>query len=365
MKRVCILGTTDISRMSMLSIYTEYFDNNNIEYDLIYVDKFKEPMTLNVHTAYAFDVSEYVDANFLIKLSHYWKMRKFAMKIFDNNKYDFLVIWGEFTAFIFSDIISRYYRNQYCLNIRDYFYNNVFFVKHRLKVAIKNSRFTTVSSDAFIKYLPKSEYLMLHSLNNKLLSGMKPRTKLREEDKPIRILYLGLISRLSHVYKFIDELGNDMRFELIFAGIGSEAIDKYIQGRDIINVKTYGRFPQEKTSEYLEEADILYNLYGVGNKHFDTALSIKLYYSIYLNIPILTYRGTHTQKVAEDCGISFSVNENDFVKLGERLEMWYRSLNQDEISRKCNNFIEKVSKSHNNLYSAIEGSLLGEEGSNK
>lgn len=361
MRRVCILGTTDISRMTMLSIYTEYFEKNNIEYDLIYVDKFKEPMTLNVHKAYAFDVSEYNEANFLLKLSHYWKMRKFAKKIFHNNEYDFLVIWGEFTAFIFADIISKYYSNQYCVNIRDYFYNNVFFVKHRIKIAIRNSRFTTVSSDAFIEYLPNGEYLMLHSLNKKLLSGMEPKNELREEDKPIRILYLGLISRLSHVYKFIDELGNDMRFELIFAGIGSDAIDKYIQGKNIINVKTYGRFPQEETSNYLDEADILYNLYGVGNKHFDTALSIKLYYAIYLNIPILTYNGTHTQKVAEDCGISFSLKENDFNKLGDRLATWYRSLNQDEVSRKCNKFIDKVNKSHYNLYSAIEGSLFGEK----
>ena len=352
--KVAIVCASDLSRMTMASVYTEYLESNNIPYDIIYVDKYKDASPFGANGYYPFNVEGYENASFPVKLMHYWKMRKFVAFLLKENAYEFVIVWGELATFLFADVLKKYVPKRFCVNIRDYFFNHIFFVQSRLKLAIKNANFFTVSSEAYLDFLPKGNSLVMHSLNKKLLSDIKPVSKLREKNEPIRITYIGLIARLPYAYKMIDELGNDERFELIFAGIGSEQIDEYIKGKDIKNIRTHGRFPATETKNFLMETDILYNLYGYNNRHFDLALSIKLYYAISMNIPIMVFDGTFTQKVAEKCGIAFTLHGEEYVGLGDRLYRWYHGLSLEEISGKCNQFLKEVDESQLNLKNNLD-----------
>lgn len=352
--RVAILCASDLSRMTMATVYTEYLEKNNIPYDIIYVDKYKDASPFNANGYYPFNVEGYEDAAFPIKLMHYWKMRKLVKRLFKENNYEFVIVWGELATFIFADLLKKYLPNRFCINIRDYFYNHIFFVQNRLKLAINSSRFFTVSSEAYLDFLPKGNAIVMHSLNKKLLADIMPVEKLRAKDEPIRILYIGLIARLPYAFKMIDELGNDNRFELIFAGIGSEQIDAYIEGKNLTNVKTFGKFPATETNGYLRNADVIYNLYGYNNRHFDLALSIKLYYAISMNVPIMVFDGTFTGKVAEKCGIAFTMHGEEYENLGDRLYDWYHGLSLEEISNKCSEFLKEVDESQLNLKKSLD-----------
>ncbi|MBP3360158.1 MAG: hypothetical protein J6N52_04845 [Clostridia bacterium] len=366
MGKVCIISAVDLSRMTMVSVYTDYLETHGIAYDIIYVDKYKDKSPFKASSLIAYNVDRYANSILPVKFMHFWKMRDFLRSALKSGNYDFAIVWGELAAFLFSDILKKMMYKKYCLNIRDYFYNEVLPVRARLKEAVLGASFCTVSSDAYLKYLPpEGNYIFLHSLNKKIISSLKPRTSLRGKDEPIRILYIGLIARLPYAYKLIDELGNDTRFELIFAGIGSENIDKYIENKNYGNVITYGSFPQSETAAYLEKADILYNLYGYGNKHFDTALSIKLYYAIYMHLPIMVFEGTQTKETAQECGLAFTLNGSDYSGIGDRLYNYYHSLNLTEISEKCDNYMNKINDSHLQLKRYLDNVLADEGEKNK
>jgi len=356
--KACILSTVDMSRMTMASIYTDYFDKNGIEYDYIYVDKFKDPIMGSPTMIYPYSAEGFENAAFVPKLLHYWKMRKFATQLFKQRDYDFLVVWGSLTAFIFADIIKKFLCNKCCINIRDFFYNDNWLMNKWLSVAMNNATFNTVSSDALIPYLPGKKFIAIHSLNESLLYSLTPRKKLRDKKEPLRIMYIGWIGRLEYVYKIIDDLKDDTRFELYFIGMGAEDVDKYIEGKNICNVRTHGKFPPQDTSMYLENADIIYNLYGFGSKHFDIALSIKLYYAIYMHIPLLGFKGTYTLETAQKCGIGFEVNPTNFYGLGDRLYSFYHGLDQREISEKCDQYIDSIRDNNERLRIELDAILM-------
>lgn len=354
MNKAVILAAVDLSRMSMASVYTQYFETNGIAYDIIYVDKYKDASPFHAEHYYPYHVTGYENAPFLKKFCYYWKMRKHVLQLLRKNQYDFAVVWGEFTSFLFADIVAKELPNRYCTNIRDYFYNHIPFVWKRLKIAISNSAFFTVSSQAYLGHLPKGNAIVLHSLNPIVMRDLHPITALRQKDQPIRILYIGLISRLPYVFKMIDVLANDPRFELIFAGIGSEHIDRYIAGKNIQNVRTFGRFSMAETAKYLQEADILYNLYGYNNMHFDTALSIKLYYAIAMHIPIMVFDGTHTAEVAQKCGIGFVMHGEEYDALADRLYEWYHTLSLDEVGERCEEYLSMAELSRAELFAKLD-----------
>lgn len=358
MSKVCILSTVDFSRMTMLSIFTDYLESKNIEYDVICVNKFGDKITSSASNVYEFDASTAMEYNLLKKLKYFWKMRDFAEEIFNNNKYDFVIVWNQVTAFIFSDILKKKFKGRYCINIRDYHFDSIPIVRWRVGTAVKNAAFNTVSSEMFKKYLPKGDYLTVHSLNRSMLSKLKPKEKYKDKEEPINILNIGQIRWYENIYPMIDELANDPRYILTFVGQGAEKIDEYVKGKNINNIVTHGRFNPEDTIKFLEDADVIFNLYGVGNKHVDTALSIKLYYAIYLNIPILTYEGTYINKVAREVDIAYSINKEKGLKnLGDQFFEWYHNVDVKKIKRSCIDFMNVIDKSHSDLYKKLSKSL--------
>ncbi|MCK8061252.1 MULTISPECIES: glycosyltransferase [unclassified Fusibacter] len=338
----------------MLSLYTNYFEKNKIKYDIICANKYDDNYLETANKIYEFDAKKTINSNVFAKLAHFWKMRNFAKKIIDNNKYDYIIVWNQVTAFIFSDILIKQYRKKYCINVRDYHYDDNPLIKYRITPAIREADFNTVSSEAFKKFLPDGEYLTIHSLNKKMLNQLEPRNHYRSVNEKINILNIGQIRWPENIFPMIEELKNDSRYIMTFVGQGSHVIEEYIKGRHIENVIVHGRFEPIETIKYLKDADILFNLYGTGNLHVDTALSIKLYYAIYLNIPILTYNGTYIGEVSNTLGIGYCISKNSFEGLADNLHNWYHTRDINYIKETCSNFIEEIEQSHEKLYRRLD-----------
>lgn len=348
-KRICLLSTSNLKHMTLSSLYTDFMDKNNIEYDIIYIDKYHEIESSNAKNVYRYELFIKKEWSFVRKLAHYWKFKKYAKKILIENNYDFIIVWNEFTTFMFADTLKKYFPNKFSVNIRDYHHNNLFFVFKRLEKAIFASSFSTISSEAFRPHLPKFDYTMIHSRNSIFLDHLIPRNKLCEKNKPLEILYIGYMNFPENAFRVIDQLGNDERYLLKFIGAGTEPILEYLDGKNINNVIVGGKFEPSKTPDLLKTADIMYALYDVGNPFVDTAISIKLYYASYLNIPILVFKGTYMDQISSEIGIGFSISKGDYVDLGDRLYDWYHALSIEEMSEKRSKFMEEINNSHHNL----------------
>ena len=171
--------------------------------------------------------------------------------------------------------------------------------------------------------------------------------------QPITILFIGKLSYPQESKEFIKKLGNDNRFSLKFVGVGTESLKSFIVENKINNVELLGSFRPDETAKYLEKADIINNLYRFGTIAEDTALSIKLYYAIYLNIPILTYDNTNTNKYAEKAGINITIPNEEPMNLADFIYTQYQQWDEKIARQKTNVVMTEIIDSHNKLHDKL------------
>lgn len=359
--QICLIHVRGQRAMTMSQIYTEYLKRKGISYDLITMDVMDEPYSTEATNHYQYKCSV---KSKLQRLAAYTGYRKYVKEILIKNDYRFIIVWCEITAALLSGILIRHFRNKYCVNVRDLFVNKRKILGYSLGRAIKNSSFTTVSSELYLDYLPQFEgkYQFIHSMNNQIMLDVKQVLKKQQlnNDGIIRIVFVGGVRFYSHFYKLIDEIANDKRYCFLIAGFGDEPIKEYVKKNKILNVHLQGAFDVKETSNYLAKADVLFNLYGTEDINLRTALSNKLYYAICLNIPLLAYRDTYTFELAESCGIGYAVDESykkhtfadDFYK-------WYQNRDVKEAAKKCDSMIDFAQTTQNEMIQRFEECIEG------
>lgn len=87
----------------------------------------------------------------------------------------------------------------------------------------------------------------------------------------------------------------------------------------------------------MDDTDIINNLYGSKDIALDTALSIRMYYSLFLNKPILTSKYTYTNQQAQNFGLGIQINSKDLLNLGEQIIDYYNTLDNAQINQKEKN----------------------------
>lgn len=339
--KICILSIVNIKHMSLISLYTTFFDKYGIEYDIIYIDKYNEEEKTTANRIYRYPI--FVDREWskLRKLLVYWGFKSFAEKIINENKYDFVIVWRSETAHLFVNLLARKMKGKYCLNIRDYCMEENFLIFKRIRKVIKNSCFTTISSEGFESFLPRSNYLTVHSYNDSLLNQTMPKKGFKKIGEPINICFIGYVRFFETDKKLIDALGNDSRYVLQFFGEGSHYLEDYAKKRNIKNMEFIKGFKVEETGKLLQKADVINNLYGNNNIALDTAISTRYYYALYMNIPILVFQGTYMEKVSHEAGIGFAVSE-DFSTLADDFYTWYHSLDFNQFKSNCKDEIARI-----------------------
>jgi len=351
--KICILSTVNIKHMSLISLYTDYFDRKNIAYDLIYIDKYDEEEKITAQNIYKYIIKVERNWNRLKKLFIYLGFRRYAKSVINANKYDFIIVWNTFTALMFTNFLSTIMKKKYCINIRDYCMEKNPIVYQRVKKVIKNSLFTTISSNGFKKFLPKNDYILVHSYNSQLLNTCLPKTSLKKHGEPIHICFIGYVRFYEADKKIISAFANDNRYIIQYFGEGSQYLADFAKKNNIRNVEFCNGFQVEETKKYLERADVLNNLYGYGNMALDTAVSIKYYYALHMNIPILVYKGTYMEQISCESGIGFAVG-SDLNSLADDFYNWYHQLDFKELSIKCKKSLEDIKNANLKFYQRLD-----------
>lgn len=357
MKKICVVFANAPRHMIMANIYFDYLQVNNIPYDVIYLNKYDEEESTGANENYPISYSK---KNIFQKVLGYLKFGKEARKILKNNRYGFVIVWGEYTVAFICNVLRKIYPYQYCINVRDLNVGIRKVLDIPLNAAIKKARFVTVSSEKYISELTHnySNYLFFHSYNQKIMDETLEASNIIQtnniDKKPIRILFIGNIRFYDHLKRFIEMIKNDERYILIIAGSGSEPIAKYIIDNSINNVIVYGAFPKEKTGDYLCNADVIYNLYGTEDINLRYALSNKLYYAVSKELPILVYKDTYMYEMAQKAGIAFPVDEYFDGDFADRFYTWYFNRDKFAIKQKCQRLIDSAIQSQNDLIDRLD-----------
>jgi hypothetical protein len=190
-KRICILSMQNFKHMTLISLYTSFFEKHNIDYDVIYIDKYDEIEETKAKNVYRYRLKIDKDWSKTRKILAYWSYKKYAIKILDKNKYDFIIIWRCEIALMFSSYLIKNLKNKYCINFRDYCMENNPIIRRIVKKLISFSCFNTISSEGFRSFLPKHEYIFIHSFNKTLFPDNYYVNNLVKTKSPIHICFIG------------------------------------------------------------------------------------------------------------------------------------------------------------------------------
>ena len=348
MSKICILSAVNIKHMAMISLYTERLLRDGIDFDIVYMDKYGEEEEFPAKNIYRYE--NIIDHNQpkWKKALRYMRFRKYAIEVLEKNKYDFIIVWNDVAIIMFADYLARKWKGKYCLNIRDYCRQDKKPLSWLFKWVIGNAAFSTTSSLGYKVFLPKSDYIQVHSLNMPVLRKLSPRAGFRNPDEPIRIGFVGYVRFFEINSKLLDIFKNDPRFELHYYGSHSEYLRDYAKQNGITNACFHGSFPVQETNLYLEKIDIVNNLYGNQTKSLDYALSIKLYNGVWCRLPILVCPGTYMEKITKEYGIGYTVKSYD-DDMKDNIYEWYRGLDFKKFNEGCERFIETV-ENENTLF---------------
>lgn len=360
MKKVAILSSVNIKHMSLISLYTDVLKKNGINYDIIYMDKYDEDEAFECAHKYRF--VNVVKQNWptILKEAKYMTFVPYAKRILTRENYDFIIVWNDVAIFQFGEFLARHFKDRYCLNVRDNMrYDDPRFA-WRYKHCFAASAFNTISSRGYLDFLPKNaEYLPIHSLNLSVLEGMKIHTNVRTESKPIRIGFIGYVRFYERNKKLLNAFKNDSRFELHYYGKGAEILEEYAKENDINNTVFHGGFPVSETSKYLEQIDVINNLYGNETVNLQKAISIKFYHALYSRIPILVCPNTYIGALAKDLGYGFEIADDDIKDtLPDRFYEWYRGLDYEKLDDNARDYLKSVEKENQELETMIYKYLI-------
>lgn len=359
MKKIAILCTANIKHMTLISLYTERFVAENQDFDIIYIDKYHEVEKYQgANKLFRYELFLKPNWTFTRKLIAYWGFKKYAINVIKNQNYDFIIVWNEFTAFMFEDYLGRHFQNRYCVNIRDENYNHISMIQHRYKRVLEKSCFNTISSDRFRSVFPKGDYLFIQSYNRELIKDVEKVKEKRVINEPLRLMFIGRMSYPNTIKRAIDAFANDLRFELWLIGEGCDTFESYVKEIRVSNVIIRGAFQPEETKEYLQYADIIFSLNKENDVHSDTLLPIKLYYAIGRNIPILAYKSSYTYEYAKKYGFDIGISDIEFDRIGDIVFKRYSEISQTEIVSGCQKALSDINVAREKLDDLINRFIL-------
>lgn len=347
---ICILLTSNLKHCTLISHYTGLLNAKNINYDIIYFDRYGIEEESQATNIYKYTEQLNSSNGKVSKTPTFLRFRKYAVNILKQNNYKFVITWNTFTIFLFYTYLKGK-KIPYIHNIRDYFNEKNPFINLMQNKVSNDSLLNTISSQGFRRFLPDQKYMMVHSMNEEMDLEI---TKLQNSlNKPIKIGFVGNVRFVKEQERLIQLFKNDERFMLYFCGTNSEKLQDYIDENKVHNVELKGAFEPSETNTLINEMTLINNIFGNESDSVSTLTSIRLYYSTLLYRPILVNNNTHMADLVEKNGIGFSLDFHD-INLKERVYEWVKNLDYDSYKENCDSFNKRVKEDNENFKKKFE-----------
>ena len=347
----------------MIKVYTNYFKENNMPYEIVCTDRYNTKESSYDHGIVYYYKFINMESPKLQKLIWYFKYRKYVLALINKNKYGYLVVWGEHTAVLFSDYLKRK-KIPYCVNVRDVAFPKIPLYQMRLKDAVKYSDFATWCAQKGTELLPPYNYLIVLNQNKELVKGLQARQGFVKNDDKIRIGAVGYIRHIQASKELMRVLKNDSRYVVQFFGTGSLRLKKFAEEIGMENIEIEDTFSQENTSLYVERIDVINSYCGDGKDDITISLGspIRYGYSTYLYKPAIVSPHTFLSERTKELNIAFTIDNlenfpNDFYK-------WYHALQFETFKEGCDIYNKEFDTSLESLKArcneTIKPIILGE-----
>lgn len=338
--KVGIVGFANLRYMPYLRYYTDTFDQNGIEYEIIYWDRRGLTESWNSET-FVFKERLEDSAQKLSKIGAMIRFGSFAQKVLRNRQYDFLIILTTLPVMLLGNYIKHAYPERYLVDIRDYTYERFFIYRNFLKRILSKAAMRVISSPAFRSFLPECDYTVCHNFSvpthgDRNIRAKKPRSK-----NVINISYIGAIAYYHEVVKFINVIANDRRFafSIYGSGVDEQALTNYCVSNGINNIKFHGIYQPDEKELFYGETDLIFSAYGNSSLLTKYALSNKLYDAAWYRIPIIVSPSTAMSKMAG--GLGFGADYSDH-KIADRLYKWYIEMNWEKFNLDSDILIDSI-----------------------
>lgn len=356
-RKICFISLDNIFLVPYFNNYKEILKNN--EYDLIFWNKNINNERDGIEfdhrgNAYSFNYEISGNESKFYKLIGYFKFRKFIYKCLKKQKYDKVVLLQGQLAVFLADVLLKKYPKKYLVEIRDYFMekNKIYYFIQ--KKVLKKSALSIISSEKFKEFLPKLNYLMMHNIVDFKNINLNYKKK-----SQITISNIGFIRFNEQNLKFINLFQGDSRFKIRFIGKGANNLKKLAQNKNynLENIEFIDKFSPKETQRYIEETDLIFNLYGTYNPLVKYLLSNKLYYSAQFLKPILVSKNTAMEDISVkkyNFGFTFDMEKKNEK---ERLYDYYKNVDLKILEENCNNFLKEVKEKNKETILEIKNFL--------
>lgn len=345
--KILMINTGKIRYTPYLSFYFDNIDFVNNQVDLIYWNRDLSPEALpnkniNFIEFKAFQQDEWPKPK---KIKNFLNYRRFVIKHL-RQKYDRVIILYSLTGVLFWLSLLRWYKNKFIFDFRDITYERYSVYRWFIGSLVKNSLFTTVSSDKFRMVLPRNCGNKIHTNHNISFASLSRRNIEHSSNKSaIRIAFWGFNREKELNAEFIRKVAADKRFELHYYGreeqvaLSLKALAKDI---DAANVFFHGEYKQEERYEFVKKTDVIHNVYG-QSKNMLLAMSNKFYDGPIFYLPQLCMEGSFMGEVAEKEQIGFSCNPYDDGFL-DQIYDYYTNLDREIFTLNCDKYLSKCLK---------------------
>lgn len=305
--------------------YEKMLIERRIPFDLIIWDRERSNETTKANNIIRFTLKDKGNNGNFLKIYKFFAFSRFVQKVIKARKYKKIIFLGlsGCAPTLGVHFYAQFYKNACWLDIRDHQYEwfkPYFKMEEKL---IKSTFCTVISSRGFVSFLPKWDYTMVHNVDANMDAIVK--NIVRQAEDKIRISFIGHVRYYSENIAFINSLANDDRFLIQYYGPGSDDLQRYCTKYKINNVVFENRrFDFKDTIFFYSKTDMINNIYGNARIETRTALSNKLYYSIYLQMPIIVSPNTYMEKVTSKYGFGISFNSSS--NFADELYSFYYSV---------------------------------------
>lgn len=358
--RVLLLGFGKIAYMPYMNFYLDALSaHNDIEYDLVYWDRDGKPdaeVPERIKNAYKFEAHLEEQLPLKSKLKFFYMYRRFALKVFHNNKYDRIIVLHTTPGLTLLDYLKRHYKGRYVLDFRDISYEYIPVYRELVGKLSQNAAVTFVSSNAFRKFLPSQERVYtIHnyledSLNHIGLRSVDPRQR-----NVLRVSYWGLVRQVEVNKKVIDSFGGDVRFELHYYGRMQQDgrdMEAYVKGKSYTNIFFHGAYMPTDRYKFASNTDLIHNIYAL-DQTTGNAMGNKYYDGIIFKIPQICTEGSYMGEMVKKYNVGINIDLLD-ISLADTIWNYYYSIQWDKFEENCRQSLQDVIQEQDGTKRALE-----------
>ena len=348
---ICIIGTSNLKHISLISLYTRFFDGEGIPYDIIYWDRYGIEESISAQNVYKY--YEKGAERTISRLRSFLKFRRYVKKIIKQEEYKYIITWQTTGAYLLVDFLIRRYKNRYVVNIRDYVAEKKFPFNIMIKQLVRHAALTTISSEGFKSFLPQSKYVKVNSVNEDILENLSGVP--RKNNAVIKVGFAGNCRYLNESYKLIDALGNDKRFELWYCGTNSEKLDEYARRKGVKNLFVKPAFDSKETVAIMSGFDFVNSAFGNDAMDNSTLMPIRLYTALAIHRPMLVNDRTQLGREVSNNGLGYVISQ--YEGLGDRLAEYYDKLDYAGFEKRCEEYLTKTREENKVFYTSLKNTL--------